>query len=198
LINFKIFESSSKGNCYLLESGKNRILIDPGIPFKRIQKYLSFDFTNLSYLVTHNHIDHVYGIKALQKFGIREFKRSKTLKLNIFEVFHNIKNRGFGFDDGEDRLLFAIDTNDIFNPNKYKGLTKIAIECNYDYFMLDPFDLHSNKWHMEFENCKQILKKLICEKTKEVYLLHISKKYGDKERFKNEIQNLYKNVEIFI
>lgn len=54
--------SSSKGNAYLVESGGSAVLIDCGVPYKAIAGY-SFD----AVLVTHNHTDHVCGLKTLLK-----------------------------------------------------------------------------------------------------------------------------------
>lgn len=52
--------SSSKGNAYVVESDGAAILIDCGVPYKALAGY-SFD----AVLVTHNHTDHVCGLKAL-------------------------------------------------------------------------------------------------------------------------------------
>ena len=63
--------SGSSGNCILLSSGGDYLLIDAGISARRIAKALAaLDLTpdNLSaILVTHEHSDHITGIATLTK-----------------------------------------------------------------------------------------------------------------------------------
>ena len=63
--------SGSNGNCFYLEDGDTRILIDAGITCKRITDALSeigVDVKTLSaVLVTHEHSDHTFGLSVLLK-----------------------------------------------------------------------------------------------------------------------------------
>lgn len=52
--------SSSKGNAYLVGHEGAALLIDCGVPFKKLKEF-AFD----SVLITHNHFDHVSGLKGL-------------------------------------------------------------------------------------------------------------------------------------
>ena len=65
------FSSSSSGNCNLLVCGETKILIDFGISVLRLRRNLqelSMDISDLSaILLTHEHIDHVKGIKTFVK-----------------------------------------------------------------------------------------------------------------------------------
>ena len=56
--------SSSKGNAYLVEQDGAALLIDCGVSYKCLKA--AFDLSRLcGVLVTHNHVDHVSGLKTL-------------------------------------------------------------------------------------------------------------------------------------
>lgn len=62
--------SGSKGNVGYVEAGNTKILIDCGISYKRISKF--FDDNNIekkidALLITHEHVDHVQGLKMFGK-----------------------------------------------------------------------------------------------------------------------------------
>ena len=67
-----VFASGSSGNCLLVESGNTRLLIDAGISVRRITKSLSHlcltwrDIDGV--LITHEHSDHISGLKMLLKY----------------------------------------------------------------------------------------------------------------------------------
>lgn len=71
MIRFTVLGSSSSGNASLLECGQTRILIDAGFSAKRLREKLALlglDAEDLNaILVTHEHIDHVRGIRVLTK-----------------------------------------------------------------------------------------------------------------------------------
>ena len=64
--------SSSSGNCTLVSDGDTHILIDAGISMRRIEKELNKngltcrDISGI--LITHEHTDHICGIKMMQKY----------------------------------------------------------------------------------------------------------------------------------
>ena len=56
--------SSSKGNAYVVEQGGEALLVDCGVSCKCLKA--SFDLTHLrGILITHNHADHVSGLRRL-------------------------------------------------------------------------------------------------------------------------------------
>ena len=61
--------SGSRGNCTYLTDGKNRIVIDLGIPATRAEAALSAlgADCDCDILVTHSHTDHISGIKTFLK-----------------------------------------------------------------------------------------------------------------------------------
>lgn len=70
-LGFCSFASGSSGNCYLIKSREAAILIDAGITTKRIHRSLEDVGVDRSEIrgifVTHEHSDHVKGIKVLTK-----------------------------------------------------------------------------------------------------------------------------------
>lgn len=68
---FKSYASSSKGNLYSLSNGKDTILIECGVPIKRIRKSLDFGLSNIAGCISsHGHQDHIKGADGLIKAGV--------------------------------------------------------------------------------------------------------------------------------
>ena len=67
-----VFASGSGGNCLLLEGGGTNILIDAGISMRRIASGLAqaqFTMRDIGgVLITHEHSDHISGLKILLKY----------------------------------------------------------------------------------------------------------------------------------
>lgn len=77
--------SGSKGNCIYVGTGSKKILIDAGMNGKTIQSHLAKINVDLSeidaILVTHEHSDHIVGLKTLAlKYGIPVFANHETAK----------------------------------------------------------------------------------------------------------------------
>lgn len=152
--------SGSAGNFYEIVSvsGK-RLLIDPGIKWKKIQRALSYDLSKIeACLCDHEHSDHSISIKDVLRAGIDVYASEGTLeetgvfyqrrsrvvsdkslvRLPSFEVFcfdvnHDAKEP-LGFivreKDTNEYLLFATDTSHIVQRFVYP-FSIIAIECSY-------------------------------------------------------------------
>ena len=71
-MNIKVFASGSGGNCMLLSDQDTHILIDAGISMRRVLSSLraaGLDIQEISgVLITHEHSDHVSGLKMLLKY----------------------------------------------------------------------------------------------------------------------------------
>ena len=70
--------SGSKGNCAIIICDDTKIIIDMGISFITLKRSLeenSLSFDNFSgILITHNHSDHVNGLKTLiNKTKLKKF-----------------------------------------------------------------------------------------------------------------------------
>lgn len=147
--------SGSKGNCYLLETDSGSLLLEAGIPWKKILKGLNYDLSNvLACLVSHEHQDHSKAINDVLKAGIDVYTSKGTAEaLNVkhyrlntvkskdqfqigdflvlpFNTEHDAAEPlGFLIKYQNNKLLFATDT--FYLRYKFLGLTHIAIECNY-------------------------------------------------------------------
>ena len=70
-LGFCSLASGSSGNCYLIKSDNTNLLLDVGISCKAIKTGLGELGLSLSDIdavfITHDHIDHIKGIKTLLK-----------------------------------------------------------------------------------------------------------------------------------
>ena len=70
-MRIKVLASGSKGNSTLIISNDTKILIDVGISYSKIKKYLVDEDINISELnaiiITHAHKDHILGLASLIK-----------------------------------------------------------------------------------------------------------------------------------
>lgn len=149
--------SSSKGNCYIVESEAGMIILDCGVAFREVQKQLNFNFKNLiGVLVTHEHQDHSKYITHFAETGINiyssqgtfeclnlkghRFKKIKALEqfelgnflILPFDTEHDAQEPlGFVVYDkiSKEKLLYATDT--YFIRYKFKKLNYLLLECNY-------------------------------------------------------------------
>ena len=69
-IRLCVLGSGSKGNCIYVGYDKTHILIDAGLPIRRIEKFISamgIAPESLSVRITHEHSDHIKTLDALTK-----------------------------------------------------------------------------------------------------------------------------------
>ena len=62
--------SSSKGNCTFITSGNTNILVDCGIKAEKIAEFFENEKVDAkidAVVITHEHIDHIFGLKSLIK-----------------------------------------------------------------------------------------------------------------------------------
>lgn len=72
MFEIKIHASGSKGNAYSIIDGDHKILIDPGIKFKTLQKATNFSLSKYDLcLISHEHMDHCRLFTDIQKLGIK-------------------------------------------------------------------------------------------------------------------------------
>ena len=160
-MDIKCFASSSKGNCYIIDDGHTKIMIECGIQFKEIQIALRFRLSSIAgVLVSHSHRDHSRSVKDLIKAGVdvylseaaitelgasghrvNEISPKKQFQLGTFTVLpfelnHDVFNLGFLLaNQAGEKLLYATDT--YFIRYRFRGLTHIMIEANYSLDILN-------------------------------------------------------------
>jgi len=157
---FKTHFSSSAGNLYeVVATNGKRIIIDPGVTWKKLQKSLNYDLSNIvGALCTHCHADHSRCVENVMEAGIDVYASAETfghlgvvhrkaitiedrstfIIADTFDVFsfalcHDVPILGFIVHDRSSRedLLFITDT---FMVKQRFGLpfNIVAICCSYD------------------------------------------------------------------
>lgn len=153
--------SGSAGNAYSIIDGNARILVDPGIPFRQLQKATGFNLSRYDFaLVSHEHKDHCHAVKDLMRIGIpvamsqgtmAAFNPNGSLYTIIksecmwelagwqvlpFQTEHDAAEPlGFLIESpGGSKIIYATDTKYI--RYKFSGITHFMIECNYSEELL--------------------------------------------------------------
>lgn len=154
-----ILASSSSGNAYIISDGETKLLLEAGLPLKKLMELSGYSITQCSAcLISHEHKDHARSAFAVAVLGLKMIMSEGTLKgLNEpsmlwhkavkerdhievgtfiivpFNVQHDAAEP-LGFliysKKTKEKLVFATDT--FYVKQKFSGLTHIMVECNYD------------------------------------------------------------------
>ncbi|MGV8131378.1 MAG: MBL fold metallo-hydrolase [Candidatus Pacearchaeota archaeon] len=164
MFDYNIIGSSSKGNCYILKTTEDVLILECGLHYRDIYKALDFNVSNVAgCLITHEHKDHSKEAKmlvskmginvfassgTLEAIGIKDHHRAKTVKAKEqftigkytilpFDVQHDAKEPlGYLIQHPEiGKLLFVTDT--YYIKYKFNELNYIMIECNYSKEIID-------------------------------------------------------------
>lgn len=163
-MDLKILGSSSAGNCYVFDNGKEVLVVECGISFKEVQKALKFDISRIvGAIVSHEHGDHAKFVSKFLEAHVPVYMSAGTIhKVSIgesgflpymceagvqfkvgnftilpFNVQHDAEEP-FGFlisHEETGTILFATDT--YYLRYKFTGLNNILLECNYSLEILD-------------------------------------------------------------
>lgn len=160
-MELKILGSSSKGNCYLLDNGKECLMIECGVAFKDVQKAVNFDISRIcGVIISHEHGDHAKHVKKCLESRIPVYASQGTLdalgisptrdvpnlvcrmgeltiqqigkfRVQPFATQHDAAEP-FGFLIYHPECgMVLFATDTYYLPYKFKGLNNILIECNY-------------------------------------------------------------------
>jgi phosphoribosyl 1,2-cyclic phosphodiesterase len=156
-----ILTSSSQANAYRIDDGDKTILIECGMRFTALRQALNFKLSELAAcFVTHEHQDHARALPELLKAGVdcymsrgtadalsakghrvhiikalKQFKLGSWTVLPFDTVHDAAEPLGFLLASGDEKLLFATDT--AYIKYRFKGLTHLLIEKNYDLDVLN-------------------------------------------------------------
>lgn len=201
--------SSSSGNCYIVESLGQYLIVELGCHYKDLMSVINWQVSKVAgALVTHRHSDHAaYVPKALEYqipvYGNRDVKDKYAyinlltinyrysigkFKVQCLEVPHNAPCYAFIIDcpSGE-RILFATDLS--YFKYRVKDCDVIMMESNYDenlvYEALARCEVvrSQNENHLEINDCLEALERCSCNKTQLIILLHLSDGFSDEIRF---------------
>lgn len=175
-MELKVLASGSTGNCYILGNDKDKLILDCGIPYKKILEGLNYDLTGVKgCLVTHEHLDHAKAVPKLVSNGIHVYtsvgtekalepveyshriirvESEKQIKIGNFNVLpfkteHDCAEPlGFAINHKDmGTLLFATDT--FYIRYNFKKLSHLVIECNYKADILaDNFEKANLSHHL--------------------------------------------------
>ena len=151
-MDIKVIASGSSGNAYLIGDGHTRLLLDAGIPFKRIQIGCGFRTSTIdACLVTHRHGDHAAAITKLIQRGITVYSNADvaarykgvqelterkeypigTLRILPFMAEHDVPCYGYQVTSTETGEKLVYITDSAYVKYTFSGLTHIMIEANY-------------------------------------------------------------------
>lgn len=115
-----VLGSSSSGNCGLLKTAKENFLVDAGFSGKRIQLLLQPFQLKLSDIsgvfITHEHTDHILGLKALMRYPrIRFFANHGTAA--AIEKKHKLSAPWCLFETGKSFYVHEMEANAFSVPH---------------------------------------------------------------------------------
>ena len=232
-MKIQVIGSGSSGNAYIISDGATALLLDAGMQYKKIQIATGFNISKLAgCLVTHSHMDHCKAVRDLAKAGVDVYTSQGTIdSLNLvshrihpvkaldvftvgtftikaFDVQHDAPEPlGFVITSNETNKKLLYVTDSYYTKYKFRGLTHILIECNYDEEGLKK-SIESGETspemakrirqsHMSLEHLIEMLKANDLSRLQQIWLLHMSDVRGDAERYKQEIMKLT-GVEVYV
>ena len=216
-LTFRAIASGSSGNCYTLSDGATLIMLEAGIPWKKVKVALNFKTSEVAGLLcTHEHNDHSGYVAEAASCGIECYLTPETIaakglsghrihpielfkdfavgtfRIKAFDLEHDVANCGFLISgEGGEKAVYITDS--FYCRHRFGQLDLIAIECNWSLETLAedlPRSRAMRLYHSHFslENVKRFLQANDLSRAREIWLLHISKDNGDPEYFKSEIQ----------
>ena len=182
-MKINVIASGSKGNCTWLKTSANEnILLDVGIPYKRIAQAMDNEAVDYAF-VTHEHGDHANptAIQTLlergteiymsegTRFTLKLEKRHNlhivrahldmplvefgTCKFNALRTFHDATEPNtFSIFADGERLLYATDTRHVPIWNDGRAFTILMVEANFSNAALEKSSI--DEWRKEriYEN----------------------------------------------
>lgn len=175
-MKFEALASSSHGNAYIVSDRDTRILLECGVPHKKLQKLSGFSLSEFkACLVTHEHKDHAKSVQELINRGmdvymsygtataletdcatlIEDMEQFNIGSLDIvpFTTFHDAKEPlGFLIKSRVDGDVLAFATDTVNLRYQFPGLNILAIEANYDKAILAKCEKLPEKVRHRIEN----------------------------------------------
>lgn len=163
---FRSLASSSAGNAYVVDDGGSRLLLECGLPYRRLKQRLDFGLTGLcGCLITHEHKDHSKCCVDLVKDGVCVRASQGTaealecdlidplpvdaneayipFRLGSFDVqpfrtFHDSAEPvGYLIRSCVDGDKLAFATDTVNLRYRFPGVNILAVECNFSRDILD-------------------------------------------------------------
>jgi len=193
-LSITTLSSSSKGNSIFIGSQTTSLLIDCGIPLSRVEKSLKVlgrSTDNLNLTITHDHSDHISGVRQL----IEKCKATLTrdtqdftvgdLLISPFKVPHDIECYGYSVHNKKAKISVLTDLGEV-SVETLKRISDsdiVVIEANHDERMLqnNPFyptflkkRILSPFGHLSNRDCAKACLTLAQSGVKQIILAHLS------------------------
>lgn len=128
MIDIKVLASGSAGNCYILNDGDTQIMLEAGIPLKKMQQKSGFIVTkSAACLITHEHKDHSKAVDDLIKLGIDCYMSAGTANAINVTTYKKIK-AGQPFTVGSWKIIAFNTQHDANEPLGYLLLSQSTNE----------------------------------------------------------------------
>lgn len=161
-MRLNVLGSDSNGNCYVLQTDKEALIIEAGVRFPEVKKALKWQLSKVvGAVITHEHNDHAKYVRDFVSNGITVLALSSVFKAKSidslsfrkeiepmhgyivggFKVFaipvcHDVPCVGFIIEHEDmGRMLFVTDT--MMLEYRVPGLNHILLEANYAEDILD-------------------------------------------------------------
>lgn len=87
-----VIASGSTGNCYHITDGVTCVLLDAGVPIRKIREGCKFGLGDVSAcLVTHSHQDHCKAVQSLLKAAVPVYMSPDEIDAAEYPARHNLK-----------------------------------------------------------------------------------------------------------
>lgn len=81
-MKIQVIGSGSSGNCFRIDDGQTALLLECGLPIRKIKEGCRYDFSGIAgCLVTHEHGDHAKAVNDLMKTGIDVWMTEGTARM---------------------------------------------------------------------------------------------------------------------
>ncbi len=218
-MDIRVLASSSKGNAYIVSDGETTLLIECGIPYRKLQEKCGYSMASISgCLLSHEHGDHSRAVRDVIKQGIDVYCSAGTaaacgisgyrvhelapltdiligtMVVKPFDTQHDCAQPyGFLIRSARTReiLMFATDT--YYIKYRFPGMTHIMVEANYDVQLAapdDPIIQRVMHSHMSKDALREFFTANDMSKVEQVYLLHLSDARSSESEFKTMVQEL--------
>lgn len=206
----KVLGSGSSGNCYILESDTEALIIEAGVPFLDVKKALDFNVRKIkAVIITHIHSDHHMHWYEYVRAGIPVFEpfrndgQSLEFDNSQFRIraFPNKSKDGHWFhgnNDGSEcpcygfyiehpdlgSLVYVTDTECV--RWRFSRVNHILVEANHSYDLIDNEAVnreHILRGHMSLQTALDFISTNDNPALRNVVLLHLSDKNSDSEQF---------------
>lgn len=161
-MRLNVLGSDSNGNCYVLQTDKEALIIEAGVRFSEVKKALKWQLSKVvGAVITHEHNDHAKYVRDFVSNGITVLALPSVFKakgidslsfrkeiepmhgyiVGGFKVFampvcHDVPCVGFIIEHEDmGRMLFVTDT--MMLEYRVPGLNHILLEANYAEDILD-------------------------------------------------------------